>query len=545
MALSRKPTEIVEEGKHTLLVKAPFWERVFVSEIAKVQNGYPFESESFTHGEGLPLIRIRDITETSTENFYKGEFPKEFLVNRGDLLIGMDGDFTAARWRGPDGLLNQRVCRLIQTTELYSNAFLFLCLQPYLNAINEETSSITVKHLSSRTVGEIPLPLPPLPEQRRIVAKLEELFSELDKGIENLKQARAQLAVYRQALLKHAFEGKLTAGWRKANADKLESPNQLLARIRAEREARYEQQLAEWKKAYGEWEKNGGNVKPIKPAKPEPQTQVLSEQLKLLPTLPQNWTYLRLGEVIDEPAYGTSKKCAYETAGTGVLRIPNVVAGAIDARDLKFAEFSSEEIQSYALQVGDLLIIRSNGSVSIVGRCAQIREPHTRLLYAGYLIRLRAHGNAMDSTFLHQQLSSHALRSQIEKAAKSTSGVNNINSGEIRSLIVAVSSVAEQREIMVQIEQSLAVINSLESDIDTNLRKAEVLRQSILKKAFAGELVPQDPADEPAADLLARIRAERAASQGASAHRKTKTTRNLPYANTKLRPQPGPPSAPG
>ncbi len=91
--------------------------------------------------------------------------------------------------------------------------------------------------------------LPPLNEQHRIVAKIEELFSELDKGIENLKTAREQLKVYRQALLKHAFEGKLTAQWRAANPDKLESAAALLARIQTEREQRYRQQLQQWEQS--------------------------------------------------------------------------------------------------------------------------------------------------------------------------------------------------------------------------------------------------------------------------------------------------------
>ena len=99
--------------------------------------------------------------------------------------------------------------------------------------------------------------------------------------------------------------------------------------------------------------------------------------------------------------------------------------------------------------------------------------------------------------------------------------MNNINSGEIQSLIIAVCSVAEQREIVIQLEEKLSAVSALEADIDLNLQKAEALRQSILKKAFAGELVPQDPADEPADALLARIRAEREAQAAAAAVAKT------------------------
>ena len=99
--------------------------------------------------------------------------------------------------------------------------------------------------------------LPPLNEQHRIVAKIEELFSEIDKGVESLQTAKAQLQVYRQALLKHAFEGKLTAQWRADNPDKVVPAVQLLAQIKQAREERYQQQLDEWKTAVEKWEFGG------------------------------------------------------------------------------------------------------------------------------------------------------------------------------------------------------------------------------------------------------------------------------------------------
>ena len=113
------------------------------------------------------------------------------------------------------------------------------------------------------------------------MAKIEELFSELDKGIENLKQARAQLAVYRQALLKHAFEGNLTADWRDANAAKLEPADQLLAGIRNERENLYQQQLKSWNTAAEKWRSNGENgVRPKKPRAPKMYAPSLSRNPK-------------------------------------------------------------------------------------------------------------------------------------------------------------------------------------------------------------------------------------------------------------------------
>ena len=212
MALGRNPIEIVEEGKHQLLVKAEHWDRKYLKEVAKVQNGYAFSSSYFFKDEGMPLIRIRDIDNIITVDRYKGKYSEEFIVHKGDILIGMDGDFSASYWKGPDALLNQRVCRIIPNTDAINEKFLFYCLQPFLDAIHAETSSVTVKHLSSRTIEEIPLPYPPLDEQQEIVAKIEELLSELDKGKEQLETARQQLKVYRQAVLKWAFEGKLTGG---------------------------------------------------------------------------------------------------------------------------------------------------------------------------------------------------------------------------------------------------------------------------------------------------------------------------------------------
>jgi len=210
MALGRKPIEIVNDGKHQLLVKAKHWARIYLKEVAKVQNGYAFSSDNFVKSGGMPLIRIRDIDRSTTVDRFNGKYSDDFIVRKGDLLIGMDGDFKAAIWKGENALLNQRVCRIIHYNKVFDPKFLFLCLQPYLNAINEETSSVTVKHLSSRTIEEIPLPFPSLLEQQAIVAKIEELLSELENGKQQLLTAQQQLKVYRQSLLKWAFEGKLT-----------------------------------------------------------------------------------------------------------------------------------------------------------------------------------------------------------------------------------------------------------------------------------------------------------------------------------------------
>ena len=376
------------------------------------------------------------------------------------------------------------------------------------------TGAVGQRRVPVRYMAGYPVPIPPIREQHRIVAKIDELFSELDKGVESLKTARTQLKVYRQAVLKHAFEGKLTAQWREENKEKRETAEQLIVRVERKRKACYDEQLKEWKSAVKTWDEGGNSGrKPPRPPKLKEIPSVTLSEFEALPCLPAGWTYLRLGTVIDVPRYGTSKKCDYEYEGTGVLRIPNVVHGAVDASDLKGAKFDEVEQRQYGLSSGDILVIRSNGSISIVGRCALVSKAEEQYLYAGYLIRLRSNPATMQPEFLFSLLSSHLIRTQIEHKAKSTSGVNNINSGEIQSLVIPYCNLHEQRVVVEYLSERLSALIVAEAEIDSQLRKADALRQSILKKAFCGELVKQDTNDEPAAVLLERIKAEKASQK--------------------------------
>lgn len=262
-----------------------------------------------------------------------------------------------------------------------------------------------------------------LETQQAIVSKIEELFSELDIGIEDLKTAQQQLKTYRQSVLKWAFEGKLT----------------------------------------------NGNVKEGE--------------------MPEGWEMVNLSEVIEKPKYGTSKKCDYTIKGIGVLRIPNIAKGIVDSIDLKFAKFDEKEIETYSLKEGDILTIRSNGSVDLVGKCALISKKDESYLYAGYLIRLRPIMNKVNPKYLINILTSIDLRNQIEEKAKSTSGVNNINSEELSTLKIQLPPIDEQHLIVQEIESRLSVADKMEESIAQSLQQAEALRQSILKKAFSGELV--------------------------------------------------------
>ena len=290
----------------------------------------------------------------------------------------------------------------------------FLCY--YLNHFNYKgyVSGTTRLKLTQAQMKRIPVATPPIEEQNRIVARIEELFSGLDNGVETLKKTKQQLAVYRQAVLKEAFD---RAGEKKV---------------------------------------------PLK-------------------------------QIIEKPRYGTSKKCSYDTGEhtIPVYRIPNInyQQGTISHDDLKYATFAQDEFDSLRLREGDILIIRSNGSVSLVGRSAVVADGDIHGLFAGYLMRLRIKdGVGILPQYLNLYLDTHYARWQIEQMAKSTSGVNNINSEEICRINLPVCDVELQEEIIQEIESRLTVCESISKTIDTALQQAEALRQSILKQAFEGRL---------------------------------------------------------
>lgn len=151
------------------------WPKVALGELASILSGYAFKSSRFNSvGKGLPLIRIRDVKSGSSKTFYHGEYAERFLIFDGDLLVGMDGEFNCAPWSGGQALLNQRVCRVAACSSRLDQNYLRQYLPIALKEIEGRTSFVTVKHLSSKEVAAIEIPLPPLPEQQRIAAILDQ-----------------------------------------------------------------------------------------------------------------------------------------------------------------------------------------------------------------------------------------------------------------------------------------------------------------------------------------------------------------------------------
>lgn len=232
------------------------------------------------------------------------------------------------------------------------------------------------------------------------------------------------------------------------------------------------------------------------------------------------WERTTVGAIALDVRYGTSKKCTYASTGHGVLRIPNIAQhGMIDLSDLKYADFDAKEADKLALREGDLLVIRSNGSVDLVGASSVVTAAEAGLLFAGYLMRLRIDQTKALPAYVRICLSSSRLRELIERTAKSTSGVNNLNAEELRSLPLSLPTLDEQRAIVKRVEALFGLAARIERRHTAAASSVLRLTPLTLAKGFRGELVPQDPNDEPASALLARIAAQRNAPTVAAAKR--------------------------
>lgn len=184
------------------------WKIVKAKDICKIQNGFAFDSKRFNTEKGKPLIRIRDVKRGFTETLYDGDYTEDYIINDGDLLIGMDGEFNMNYWSGGEAVLNQRVCK-VEPNEKILKGYFFYIMQTYLKQIEEKTTFTTVKHLSSKTIQNIEFPLPPLSEQERIVSLLDSAFEKMEQTRKNIQKLVFDLDELKQSLLKKAFEGKL------------------------------------------------------------------------------------------------------------------------------------------------------------------------------------------------------------------------------------------------------------------------------------------------------------------------------------------------
>ena len=326
----------------------------------------------------------------------------------------------------------------------------------------------------------------------------------LDAAVAALRRTRANLKRYRASVLRAACSGELVpteAELARAEGRDHEQAGVLLERILAERRAHWDAQ-----------EKRRGKYK--EPAAPDTSD---------LPPLPEGWVWATLS-AISEVRLGRqrSPKRATGPHMRPYLRAANVTWNGLDLSDVKEMDFTPTEHEIYRLLPGDILLSEASGSPAEVGKPTIWKSEVENCCFQNTLIRVRACSNLV--RYLYYHLLADARSGALGRAARGV-GIHHLGAQRAESWCVGVPPLAEQRRIVAEVERRLSVVQQAEAAVEASLQRAERLRQSILKRAFSGELVPQDPDDEPASVLLERIRAQRKAEQSAAATAKKRPAR--------------------
>ena len=347
--------------------------------------------------------------------------------------------------------------------------FRYLLTERFIRAVTPEQTGTHYPATSDRVVLSQRIPLPPLAEQCRIAARLEEVLAQVNATRERLVKVTTILKRFRQSVLAAACSGRLTEEWREEHPEVVSESSIPLT--------------------------DNGNI-------PE------------LPNLPDSWLLTTVGKIASSQ-YGTSAR-ADADAGTGVpiLRMSNIQDGRIDLADLKHMDRKADNIAAFTLQGGDLLFNRTN-SPELVGKAA-VYDLGIEAVFASYLIRLQCDSTFAISSFVAYWINSPWGRQWARQIRTDGVSQSNINASKLVAMPLPLPPLPEQHEIVRRVEALFAWANAVERRVAAATERVEKLAQATLAKAFRGELVPTEAElargagreYEPASALLARVRGE-------------------------------------
>ncbi|MBU7027965.1 MAG: restriction endonuclease subunit S [Theionarchaea archaeon] len=439
----------------------------------------------------IPYIVIRSFEHKIFEKYTDGNGCE--LCDKEDILIVWDGARCGLAGRGVSGAVGSTIVKLI-CYEL-DKSFIFYLIQSKYDNINKRPRGVGIPHVDPNVFWNIPVPLPPLSEQQRIVAKIEELFTNLNAGIKALEKVKTQLKRYRQAILKYAFEGKLTREWRELHKEELEPTSVLLEHILKNRRERWE------KAELGKMQRNSRFPKDDKwkNAYKEPMRLIHRPDIKL----PRRWDWTSLDTLTYFIVDYRGKTPPSSEKGIPVISAANVKNGKIVLDKPRFV--SQETYDSWTTRglpkPGDLIVTTE----APVGEAALYPQDRTYLLTRRVLA---CQTLGVENFYLMCFFYSDLARDYLNEKSRGTT-VPRILKPILFSMPIPLPPLLEQQKIVEEIEQRFSVIDEIEKTVEINLKKTERLRQSILKKAFEGKIVPQNPNDEPAHLLLEKIKTEK------------------------------------
>lgn len=497
------------------------WMAVSLDDVAKWSSGgtpsrtnpsyYTGSIPWFKTGELGPQV-IKDSEEYISETALASSSAKIFP--RGSVALAMYGaTIGKTSILGLDAATNQACA--VGIPQVVSSKFLYYFLISQEKAFVDTGKGGAQPNISQGIVRSWPLLLPPAAEQTRIVTKLEELLSDLDAGVAELKAAQKKLTQYRQSLLKAAVEGALTAEWRAKNPP-TETGAQLLERILVERRTRWEaKQLAKFQEQ-GKTPPKDWQKKYPEPVQPDTRD---------LPALPEEWVWASLdmlGDIASGVAKGMKRSSNIAVRDISYLRVANVQRGYLDLTEVKTILATEQDIVELTLQDGDVLF-NEGGDRDKLGRGWVWRNQVAECIHQNHVFRMRPYGENIQPELISHHGNTFG-KLWFQNAGKQTTNLASINMTMLRAFPVPVAPMAEQLEILEQIRVQLENLTNQDRAVEATLKQSTAQRQNILRAAFSGQLVPQDPNDEPASVLLERIRNER---QSAENHQTKRSRRRI------------------
>jgi type I restriction enzyme S subunit len=492
------PEEFAVVGAPTLPSIPSSWKWQRGDKVFEVIRGVSYKKNDVSDSSAdgfFPVLRANNIgNKINFDDLVyvpRGNIRDEQFVRRGDILIAMSSGSKklvgkaapiASEFEGAFGAF----CGVIRNKSEMPDEVLARYFQSpqYTSWVTAAGRGIGINNLGRGDLDSLPIPTPPLAEQYRIVAKVDELMALCDR-----LEAQQQERDTRHAALARASLARFAEAPTPANLDFLFHPSYTITPTDLRKSILT---LA----VQGKLVPQDTNDEPAK-ALIDRVTELREHSLagkrakvaKIIRKLdesesdhsiPDDWAWCRLGDLVLDFRYGTSRKCAREGSGVPVLRIPNIQSGKIDSTDLKFTDMPTSEFDELCLREGDILLVRSNGSENLVGRSAVVSAEDERFAYAGYLVRARIPGKVVYSPYLHIALSTPSVRSQIEGPIRTTSGVKNINTTELSNLVLPLPPLAEQRRIVAKVDQLMALVDQLETQITASRASAAKLMAAVV-----------------------------------------------------------------
>ena len=489
------------------------WKWTTLGEIGEVvAGGTPSTKDPSNFNGDINWITPADLSGYSKKFIYSGgrnisarglASSSATLMPAGTILFSSRAPIGYVAISATECATNQGFKNLIPDQQVF-NEYVYYYLKASKKMAERHASGTTFKEISGKNFSALPFPLAPKKEQRRIVIKIEELLTKLDAAVLELKEAYVKLKRYRQAVLKTAVTGELTREWREAHKDELESASELLARILKERRAAWEADQVTRMKHKRKVPKNDNRKssyrEPVTPKAEAPES------------LPLAWAWVTWDEIGFSQNGRLFPSNQYQSTGTKLLRPGNLhISGKVvwTSSNTRYMPRNWEQDFSEFIVQGEELVINLTAQSlrdEFLGRVC-LTDSSERCLLNQRIARLMP--IRVSRKYLLYVFKSEIFR-RFVNTLNTGSLIQHMFTSQLSEFCFPLPSLDEQEQIVAEAERCLSIADSIEQSLDRGLVQADQMRTAILKQAFEGKLIPQDPNDEPAELLLERIKNERA-----------------------------------